>query len=420
MNGVRLRGALLLPALLLFLAACDSADPISPTEVTVQGKVTTSDSYAEEPSAEEPAENATVRAAAVSGTELQWFDATATTDAQGEFTLTIDNRPEPILIQAETEDGMRVATVIEANAGESSANLTVPPLNVQSTAASDIFLAARGDYPSTTTADVMLHVTPAVAMIIGEGEVETSDAGRAIGAAVTAETVFASGAGESAISSAVVNARRAAYADLRHELAAAGSASARMAALDNFFEAYTRAYIEAGASALVAARAAATAARAATHFSGDLSASHEFDLTHQAQLAAAKSAALAVEAEFEAAGASAATMQALTIAHNEMMTALKAATSAAAMADAMAAYSAQVQAELAAELDVPESTVSAAIQSTAAAQATLDSAISVAGTAGAIADAYAAYYEAAYAAAESALGVEGSFGANVVTTIAMF
>jgi hypothetical protein len=429
MTGTNLRAGGRLPALaltfglLLLTAACDTADLEPFGQVTVQGTVSESLDYSSEP---EGVSDAEVSAYAFNADgSLQALGSTVTTDAQGRYTLTVQGTDRPVRIQAtaagETEAGY--ATTIEAG-GARGGTVRAAPMTSESRAQAHVHAQAIVNSPQFSVADALALVSGHTAASIDGGATTLEHVAASARSALDAETAWMAHAqGGNLGASAAEQARLAridAYADFRTAIHAAANENQRREAVEAFYLDYNRAYAGAGASELQQAHAASVAARASQRFVGTADATGRFSTTLRANLRAALAAAHAVEEEFRASGASQTRLNALAQARTDYMAARGAATSAQHVIEANVAYRNAVRAELAAESGLSTAQIDAAFAATLAARAALDTAVQGAAHAQAVADAHATFFPAAVEAAQASLGMEQSFGANIVGTLAAF
>jgi hypothetical protein len=413
----------LVAAGLLSLTACDSADHGALTDATFQGAVTQDPGHAEEGTTGSGVEGATVTAVSVGATgQTTALGGQATTNAQGSYTLTVPGTVDAVVIEAQTATG-RYAALVEAGAA-TGGTVRVPPMNVESTAEADVYVRARAHSQLVTAADVAAYVSAATAAAIRAGHTTVDQVAASVAAAVEAEAAFAGaqqGGNVSAQALANVRTQRAgAYATFRNQLAVATTAEARRTAVDAFESAYLTAFTAATLTARQQAQASIAGAGAAARFVGTTNVSAAFRTAQQARVFAAATAALAIEQEFRAAGASQARLDALAQARTTYLAAVRGATTAQALADAAAAYRAAVRTELAAQANIDASALDSAIAATANARTTLDVAVATATTAQAVAQAYAAFFAAARQAAATSLGAQAGFSAEVIALLSAF
>lgn len=396
------------------LSACGS-DTLEPgDDTTINGSVTTDAS-----SAKAPVEGAVVTAAAVSGSgSLSALGGTATTDAEGSFSLSTEATLDPVVLSA-SSTGFASRALLEAGAAVSS-RVTAPPMTAETEAEADVFLAARARNSAVDVADAVYIVTADVAADIRSGSVATADVAAAVVAAVEAERETADDMEEGDPTPEARETRDEEYASFRVALAASGSSSGRATALARFEADYDEAYAEAGLSARARARVAAARAKAIVRFSRGFSSRTQVAVRRRARIAAAQATGLAVEAAFEAEGASSARIQALAAARAELVSSLEAAATESAMTAAEAEYAASVRAEISAETGASASQLNAAAQASASARTAFDAALTLATTGRAVATALGTFYAAVEAGAESAFGSSGSLAVEAFTLVSVY
>jgi trimeric autotransporter adhesin len=400
----------------LFISACDA---VAPTEVTIQGAVTTQLAHDAEG---ESVQDATVRSREVRDDGSQRpIEGEATTDAQGQYALVTETTARPVVVEA-TWDDQRAAVALEAGAATSS-SVQAPPMTGETTAQADVFVEAHALSPLVTVADAAAYVSARTAAAIRQGTTTAAQVGTALAASVQAESRFALHAEGGALTQATVNAVRQhrvnAYAQLRTQMHAATTVQARRAAVDAFLETYAAATTGAGVGARQQAQVALTVFGAAQRFAG-AHATAAFATYQRAQLVAATKLAHAVEAEFQSAGAAAARLQALAQARATLLAEIRAATTAQAVAIAFTNYRATVRTHLIEQTNRPAADIDAALAATTTARAALNTAVLGATTGQAVADAYVTFFAAARQAAQGELIAAAWWSAEVIALLAAF
>lgn len=421
--------ALAFSVVLLSTTGCDSTtndpDP-EPGAATYTGQVTSDEGYASRGATRSsasnagPVEGAVVTAFAVTADgQLRPLQGRATTNAEGRFSLETDGTTGAVVLAAEKAD-FESSALIESGVA-SSGTVTVPPMNEESHAEAEVYIGTRAASPEVQVADVVAYVSARTAADLEAGTTTTTAVAAAVAAAVEAEAAFlqteeGGDASEAEVSQAEERRSRG-YATFRASITSATTAEARTNAVQAFEEAYAQAYAEGDVTASQQAEASQAGARAAVRFSGSSSAS--FGTVQQARLNAALATALAVEEEFEAAGASSGRLSALAQARASFVAAIRAAASAEAIAQAEAAYVSTVRTELAAEADVSTVALTSAEATTAVAETALDASVQTAASAQAVAEAYATFFVAARTAVEAALGADAALAVKVVTLLSV-
>lgn len=400
----------------LFASGCDA---VAPAEVTIQGSVTTQVAHDTDGA---PVEDATVRSREVrnDGTQRP-MEGEATTDAQGRYTLVTETTATPVILEA-TWGNQRAAVAIEAGAATAS-TLHAPPMTGETTAQADVFVEARARSARVTVADAAAHVGARAAAAIRQGTTTAAQVGSAVAASAEAEArvaLHADGGGMTQAALEAVQRHRAnAYTQLRAQMRAATTVEARRAAVQAFLEAYAAAYAAAGVAVRQQAQIALAAAAAAQRFAGAHAAA-AFATYQRAELFAALKLARAVEAEFQAAGATQARLQALAQARAALLAAMHAATTAQARAAALAEYRATVRTHFIEQTGRPASEIDAAFAATAAARTALNAAVLGAATGEAVANAYVTYFAAARQAAEGELIAAARWSARAIVLLSGF
>lgn len=406
---------LLAAAFVLTLLPACSSEGGPGEQVTVSGTVT-DDASSSKTSA--PIEGAAVTAASVSARgSLTTLAGSATTDASGSFSLSTDATTTPVVVSA-SASGFSSRVLLEAGAA-TSARATAPPMTAETAAEADIYLLARAQNSSASVADAVFFVTAEVATDLRAGAVAQADVAAALAASVTAEQAAAADQEEDVPTDEPAETRRDDYAMLRTALASAGSASARADAMVQFETNYADAYARAGLSARASARIQTARAKAVVKYSQGLSASARLAVRRRARIAAARATRAAVEASFEANGASTSTQSSLRSFGNTLIASLNAATTDAQMADAEAAYASTIRTRLIGE-GVSSFQLSFAVQAATTARATLNTSVGLAPSAEAVATAVSAFYTTVEGAARDVFIERADFAVEVVTLISVY
>ena len=411
-----------LAAVGLLLSACDTA-PTGETSgsASIQGRVTDDAASPTARRAAAPVEGAAVVAASVSASgSLRAMSGTATSGADGSFSLDTDVSADPVVLTA-TSGSFERRVLLEAGAAQRT-RVQSAPMTSETDSEVGVFLAGRSA-SSASAADVAVFVTADVAADIRAGRSTEAEVAAALRQSLEAEAAYAEDGGVADDDAEDAREERdGAYASLRASLYASASTEAAEAAVASFEDAYAEAYVRAGASARTTAEAAQTRSRATAHFSTSLASQTAFAVQQRSRVLAAYATASAVEASFSARGTLSARLSALAEARRQLVAGLRAATTTAAMASAEAAYAASVKAELAGETAYGSSQITAASSASANASAAFEAAASVAASGKALAAAAATFYGATRSAVEAALGTgaDASFTAEVVALVSVY
>ncbi len=412
-----------------FATGCDTGTGALSDEeaVTVSGRVTDSENMSESrDKAEQPlqmqsrtgVEGAVVTAVAVhaDGT-LSELDGEATTDADGEFTLTAEGEGATgkVRVFANGDGDFESSAIVSVN-GESSVDAR--PMTAESHAEAEIYLKAKAEdgfdsfNEGVSAADVSVLVNPDVAVEVNAGAQSAADLGAAIANAVKAQVAF-NGKSEAGIDMAAVNVEKSeTYARLQSDLAAAADAEARTRALEVFEVHYLNVFVEAGADAQTQAKFHQTGLGMLVAAGNQANGNAELGLRKQAELILGQATAIAIEAEFEANGASESTLEALAEARAELVADIRAATSVEEILEAKSEYKEKVDAETEAEFGISAEVRASAeaeveTQLNALANALAQLSIFLSGIAEATAEAFADFYMDAHANAKSSLEESG-------------
>lgn len=413
-TSVQRVAALCLSLALIGLTGCDSTTGVDgEADVTLQGRVTDDSGFGKASGAQGDVEGAVVTAANVSADgSLNQLEGEATTNADGRFRLDVDGAADEIIVVAQKSEFESRAMV--QTRGQSSVNTM--PLTAESHAEADVFVEARkqDDGDEVSMSDVAVFVTSQVGADVRSGSRSASDVAASLLAEARARTEFVRDEeGEEEAEEARENENEA-FFELQANLSVATNAGAQAAAISQFEEALIDAYTAAGVAIETQAKARQTSRAAVVHLG-----SATFDMEKQTILLASMATARAIEASFEAAGASNTRLSALVQARENMVAELRAASSAAAAAEAKADYEASAKAELAAEANVDQSTLETASAAVSTAKTALSAALVAAGSAAGVVNAHAEFYASAESAAEAALEGATTNASLAATVLAM-
>lgn len=404
----------------LSLTACDSSTGVGgEADATIRGQVTDDAGFGKTAGA---VEGALVTASGVRARgNLTQLEGQATTDAEGRFALDVDDASEYVVLTAQKGSFRTKALVYTAG----KARVNAMPMTTESHAEADVYVEAReadgGDDEGITAADVALYVTREVAADIASGRTTTAAVAAAIRAAVDAEREYVAEEEGEVPDEEIRKEKREAFLRLQADLAASANTSARSEAVEAFQEAVVQAHAAAGVAAETQAKARQAGRAALVKYSSNITSDARFSLRREAEIVAALATAQAIEAQFEAAGASSARLSALAQARTTLIARLRAAGSSSAIADAQAEYASDVEAELASEMGVNASLLATASTAIALARTSLDVALTTATSARAVAGAYASFYATAETSAEESLTgtAKAGFGATVLTLLSV-
>jgi hypothetical protein len=429
MCGSLLRAIAVLSAISLLLTACDSTGPVALTgDVFVQGIVTSDAGFAgKNAGAFTSIDGAVVTAAEVGATgQLMPLTGQTTSASERGYLLTTQPTWNPVMVQAE-KDGLRVASLIESGVASGPVPggvMVAPPMTAESTAAADALARGRRHSEYVFVADATAFVSARTAAALKTGHITTDMVGNALAMITGVETAFARRPGGGNVSDAVVPdvraQRRVAYAEFRHEIAAAQSGEARTAAVDSFLDAYGSAFANHGISPTRQALISLATYGTAKRFAGVTFAEAVMATAHRALSFAALNTALAIEREFEVAGAPIARLSTLSQARANLMTAIAEGATAQAIEAALSAYRGVVRLELAGELNVSLSSVDIALQAVSTIRNSLNSTLASTTSPDVVADAYVTFFNSSNQAVRAQLGANGQLAANVMPMIGAF
>lgn len=355
-------------------------------------------------------ESAAVTAARVDGEgRTSTLSGTATTDAEGRYTLDLEESSDVVVVTAQKADF--TSRVLVATDGE--ARVRALPMTTESRVEADVYVAARGeaDGEAVSLADVAAYVDARTAASVAAGSSTTARLAAAVAAAAAAaDEVVEEEEGEEATEAAAESEFRA-YLRLQ---ANAEVGTDEDDAEEDFRAAYLAAYTEADVEVSTRARARQAARAAIVRFSNSLTSDARFALRQQAELDAAIETSSAIEAAFREGGASQARIAALAEARAELLAELRAASDQGDLDDARDDYERDVEAELRTAFDVTAVQLTATEAALTGLRSTLSTSVSAAAGAGAIATAYTTFYTSAEAAVRSTLPGAEAAGRVVV------
>lgn len=355
-------GLALLLVVGISLTGCDSGGTGVGGEdsATISGTVTDNNSsgssstntLSSKASSQNGVEAATVTAVSVGADgSTRPLEGEATTDANGEFSITVEGEGDPdvIRLNADGEGDFSSSVIVDVNG---QGQVQAQPMTAETKAEADVYVEAKGEGSAsshdegTTAADVALYVNADAAADINAGQTQATEVATAIASSVEAESQANSEAEDGASADAVAEVKASLYTDLQSSLAAASNADARAQAVADFEEGMATLYTEAGGSEESQGESRQTGTSIMIEFSAEASSNAELGLRRQAELLRAEATARAEEAIFEAEGASSATMDALVNARQQLSADLRAATSTSAMVEAHSGYRTEVKTQM--------------------------------------------------------------------------
>jgi len=340
------------------LVGCDSGGG-GDSSTTISGQATNNSSSGSSvasrvspKSSQDGVEGATVTAVRVgaNGTTTA-LEGSATTDANGEFTITLEggDASNVVMLRAEGEGNYSSSVIVQVD-GQNQVD--AQPMTAETAAEADVYVEAKSEDEASnhdegvTAADVAVYVNAQAATDINAGQTQAAKVGAAIASSVEAERQTNSEADGGASSDAVAQGKANLYADLQSSLATASSAEARAQAVAEFEDGMANLYAEAGGSEESQARSRQTGTSVMIEFSAEASGDAKVGLRKQAELLRAEATARAQEAIFEAEGASDATLNALVSARQQLTTNLRDAGSVDAMVTAHSTYRTTVKSQM--------------------------------------------------------------------------
>jgi len=408
----------LLIAMMVFIG-CDSDNgAASERAFTFEGRVTDDAGFGKRANVE----GAVVTAANLeAGGSLTTLVGETTTDADGSFSLEVDGATEVVVLKAEKETfASEVLVLHELEAG---GTIRAMPMTVESEAEAAVYVesarnGSAGD--ELTAADVAAYVNARLAAEWKAGATTAAQIVAALEASAQAEAEYFEEAEDADVDSDELRQQElSSFLTLQAELNAASTASAQTEAMSAFEQALIAAYTDAGASLEAQAKARQTARAALVRFYSQASSAARFALRQQAEILASLATCRAIEAAFEAEGASQARLNLLAQARTNLIAALRAASSEGAMANAHATYEADVEAELMAELNISTAVLALVETALTTAKAALDASVAGAGSARAVATAYTTFYTTAETSAQTTLATTSNaeLGAGVLALL---
>lgn len=410
---------LVIPALVFSVAACDSGSDDS-SSFRLNGTVTNDAGFGK---AQAPIEGAVVTASTLNvNGSLNALEGEATTDANGSFALDLETSAELVVVEAASATYEGSASFIR----ELDKSSTKMAMNTETTGETEVLIESRAHGSAASIVDIITYVDKTIAAeIVADTDI----------AAEVATAISAGKDGEDEYVERESIDRKAEKEDDRDDrkkealiafqasLDAATSTSQEVAAIEAYERALVEAYVDAGFSAKTQARARQSAEASIAQFgsSPSLSADARFSLNKRFAVMKALAVSAAVEASFEAAGASATRLAAVADAGDAWVAETRSASSDVEINAGFASFSSTIEAELAAELGVGSTTIEAANTAISTARTAFDVAMSVAIDAAAVAEAHIDFYVAAEAAAETSLAgsSDAAFGAEVISTLSL-
>ena len=311
-------------------------------------------------------EGATVTAVSVGadGT-TRALEGEATTDANGEFTITLEGErvSDVIRLNADRDNDFSSSVVVQVD-GQNQVD--AQPMTAETAAEANVYVEAKGEDEAsshdegTTAADVALYVNADAAAHINAGQTSAADVAASIASTVEAESQTNANADGGASADAVAETKTSLYTELQSNLAAASSADARAQAVTEFENGMANLYAEAGGSEESQAESRQTGTSVMIEFSAEASSQAELGLRQQAELLRAEATARAEEALFEAQGATDATLDALVDARQQLTADIRAAGSVDAMVEAHSAYETEVKAQMESTFGVSSEVIASA------------------------------------------------------------
>lgn len=391
-------------ACMVAFTGCDSSvGPEDGTTKSVEGYATDDDGYGKRSGR---IEGATVTAANVAADgSTSSLSASTTTNASGAYQIEL-REPSPVVRIRAEKDGYQSSTLVYLE-GEESSTIAAQPMNAETDAEAEVYVEARSDGgDQVTLADVALYVNQEVSGQIEAGATTASEVATAVHASISSETAYIEESDETGEEEADARTelKTEAYGELQSDLAAAGSDG--QASIVGSFRAEVRdAYLSANIPVETYAKARQTGHAMISLETQDVESSSDglFHLRQQSEVVTGAAVAHAIEASFEAHGASQSRLDALADARTQLMSDLRAATSVEAMAQAKADYESSVEGELEGEIDVSSTAIADAEEALSDALATLQAALTLNISAGANAQAHSSYYSTAESTAAASL-----------------
>lgn len=423
-------GVFLALAVGMVVAGCDSESPTDVESATMSGQVTNNSSSGGSSSSGSSSKRASASATSKAGVEgavvtgaaaeangqVSPLDGEATTDANGEFTITVEGEGATGLVRLEAEgDGGFSSSTIAQVGGQSE--VSSQPMTAETDAEADVYLEAKAEDDASshaegvTAADVSVYVNGETAADINGGGTASSDVAAAIASSVEAESQANAEADGGIGAGALADAKASAFADLQSSLGAATSAGARAEAVAAFEDAMANLYVEAGGSEESQCENRQASTSIMIEFSAEASSDAELGLRRQAELLRAEATARAQEAIFEAQGASEATLDALVDAREQLKADIRTATSVEAIIEAKGTYETDVKTQMESTFEVSSMTITNAESEIETSLSALFSSLTdltglLSNTVDVALSAYDTYYTDAQASAQAAFEAE--------------
>lgn len=426
----------LIVALSLYVG-CDSDVGTTPeADVTFEGRVTDDAGFGNDAvnlarqtaaTAARSAKQSEIEGAVVTAANLEAngslteLDGQATTDVEGRFALDVDGAADLVVLTAEKGDFRSQVLVFRGS--DDSGTVRTIPMTSESEAEAAVYVETvaegiAGD--EMTIADVAAYVNQELAVEWESGATTTAEIVAALKAAARAEAEYFGEDEEAEVDAdALRRGKRRSFLTLQADLNAAVTTSAQAAAISALERALVAAYTDAGVSLEAQAKARQANRAALVRFSNASSSQARFALRQQAEILTSLATAHAIEAAFEAEGASQARLNSLAEARGSLLAGLRATSSDEEIVEVRAEYDSQVEGEVMAEINIDAILLGLVETVLATAKATLDSSVDAAASAGAVASAYATYFAAAETSAAATLAGSGNagLGAEVLTLL---
>ena len=409
--------ALLIPVMVFI--GCDSDNgSASERAFTFEGRVTDDAGFGKRANVE----GAVVTAANLeSSGSLTTLAGETTTDADGGFSLEVDGATDVVVLKAEKETF--ASEVLVLHKLEAGGTIRTMPMTVESEAEAAVYVeSARNGSAGEglTAADVAAYVNKGLAAEWKAGSTTATQIVAALEASAQAEADFFEEAEDADVDSDELRQQElSSFLTLQAGLNGASTASAQTEAMSTFEQALIAAYTEAGASLEAQAKARQTARAALVKFYSQAGTQARFALRQQAEILTSLATCRAIEAAFEADGASETRLNSLVQARTNLIAALRAASSVDAMANAHATYEADVEVELMAELNISTAVLALVETALTTAKAALDASVAGAASARAVATAYTTFYTTAETSAQTTLATTSNaeLGAGVLALL---
>lgn len=435
MSHKQLRNLIFILALSLAGFACgDSSVGPGADSATVNGRVESSESNKVKTSDYQTSavEDAVVTAARVNvdGSLQTIGGAEAETNAQGEFTLDIDvdavsESSGRIIIVAE-KDGQQWKAVL-AGTIESGANITLKPLNSESTGEASVFqqVVANGETDLISKADIEAFIGSRAAAEL-ETSTETAAAfANALAAEARARAAYFANQSVQLSQQQITeinDAKDQAYSELNAQLFTAGSASAKAEAYDRFHEAIASAHVDAEVNANAYARAKEMASNLLIKNAVGLSTTARSEVRVKTALLVSLAIDQAMQARLNIANAAESSIQAAVQAGTQLRTELKAKTTAtkSEIQAIFETYNDAIVEVLKQEFSANSETIvsiNSEINSTAGIKATLESTIEASTSTDVIVQAYNTFYSSVRSVVDSLFSSANETEAQLIADV---